>query len=61
MDYARYLRAIDAQYVEYIEEKRKEYLKPNADPKEQTPEIWEAIREHDRLLGGSGGHKPDSE
>ena len=50
MDYARYLRALEAQSISDIEQMRKVYLSKNA-PKEQDADIWAAIRNHDRLLG----------
>ena len=49
MDYARYLRALEARSISDVEQMRKLYLSKDA-PKEQDADIWKAIREHDGLL-----------
>ena len=51
MDYARYLRALEARGISDVEQMRKLYLSKNA-PEEQDADIWKSIREHDRLING---------
>jgi hypothetical protein len=49
MDYARYLRALEAKQISDVEQMRRLYLSKDA-PKEQDADIWKAIQAHDRLL-----------
>jgi len=50
MNYARYLRAMDARYIEQIEQMRASYLKGEVPSRKQDSDVWAAIRDHDALL-----------
>lgn len=47
MDWGRFLRAIEAQAIERVEEKR---IRGIEKPDSLEAEDWEAIREHDELM-----------
>ena len=47
MDWGRFLRAIEAQAIERIEDRRVRGIEK---PTSLEPEDWEAIREHDLLV-----------
>jgi hypothetical protein len=51
MDYARYLRALEAQDVAETEQLRRLYLKGEIDADKQSGDVWESIKAHDELLG----------
>ena len=52
MDWPRYLRAMQAEKIEAIEERRKLFMANKIQPDELTADEWEAIREHDRWING---------
>ena len=52
MDWPRYLRAMNAEQVEAIEEKRKLFMADRIEAGDLSAEEWEAIREHDRWING---------
>ena len=52
MDWPRYLRAMHAEQVEAIEEKRRLFMTDRLEAKDLTADEWEAIRDHDRWIHG---------
>jgi len=50
MDYGRFKRAIEAQYIETIEDKREMFNKNEIKAKDLSQSVWAEITEHDRLL-----------
>ena len=47
MDWGRFMRAIEAQHIERMEERRERGIEK---PDSLTPDDWQIIAEHDELL-----------
>jgi len=50
MDWPRYLRAIDAENIEAVEERRRLMLAGKIGKDGMTPDDWAAIRQHDEWV-----------
>ena len=50
MDLPRYLRAIDAENIEAVEERRRLMLAGKIGKDGMTPDDWAAIRQHDEWV-----------
>jgi len=48
MDWARYLRAMDADYTARVEDKRLAFLR--GDVRSMSDDDWKTIEEHEELL-----------
>lgn len=51
MDYGRFLRAVEAERMEALERKRRLYLEDKLKAKDVTEDEWDALAEHDRMMG----------
>ena len=52
MGWPRYLRAMQAEKIEAVEERRKLFMSDRIEASDLTSDEWEAIREHDRWING---------
>jgi hypothetical protein len=50
MDWGRYLRAMEAEHIGNIEEKRQAQISGIIEPKDVNAAEWEAIQEHTEWL-----------
>jgi len=51
IDWGRHQRAFEAQYRMDVEELRSKALEGNASAKDLPASVWDAVREHDALVG----------
>ena len=54
MDWPRYLRALEAEKIEAVEDRRALFLTKKIDADAMTPDDWQAIQKHDEWVGNDG-------
>jgi hypothetical protein len=54
MDWGRYLRAIEAEHIGDIEEKRQMQISGIIEPKDVSAAEWESIQEHTQWIEANG-------
>jgi hypothetical protein len=54
MNWPRYLRALEAERIEQVEDRRALYLAKKLKSEDLTPDDWTAIQQHDSWMADDG-------